>query len=201
MGQSLDCWENEFLLPDCFPQKYLLAAEIIVLTLLTITHFEMYLERGLGSLLAAFPYKVQAPVCNPTRHVKALLLGHHVSDLMQHKARRVCLVQRCQPLWAEFSPYSSARREELLSAALHYLHRKPLCCFCEHCKSKETEKQGGAGGNRSHGILGMHVPIVPVQIASRFLFLLCLLHWWQRLCTGVNQHMASLVVSCYTGIP
>lgn len=78
MGQSLDCWENEFLLPDCFPQKYLLAAEIIVLTLLTITHFEMYLERGLGSLLAAFPYKVQAPVCNPTRHVKALLLGHHV---------------------------------------------------------------------------------------------------------------------------
>lgn len=55
MGQSLDCWENAFPLANCFPQKYLLAAEIIMLTLLTITHFEMYLERGLGSLLAAFP--------------------------------------------------------------------------------------------------------------------------------------------------
>lgn len=59
MGQSLDCWGNVFPLANCFPQKYLLAAEIIMLTLLTITHFEMYLERGPGSLLAAFSYKVQ----------------------------------------------------------------------------------------------------------------------------------------------
>lgn len=75
MGQSLDCWENEFLLPNCFPQKYLLAAEIIVLALLTVTHFEMYFERGLGSLLAAFPYKEQALVCNPTQHIKAFAAG------------------------------------------------------------------------------------------------------------------------------
>lgn len=75
MGQSLDCWENEFLLGNCFPQKYLLAAEIIVVTLLTITHFEMYLERGLGSLLAAFSYKAQTLVNNPTQHDKACAAG------------------------------------------------------------------------------------------------------------------------------
>lgn len=78
MGQSLDCWENALLLANCFPQKYLLAAEIIMLTLLTITHFEMYLERGLGSLLAAFSYKVQALVCNPTQHIKALAVGRRL---------------------------------------------------------------------------------------------------------------------------
>lgn len=75
MGQSLDCWENEFPLANCFPQKYLSAAEIIVLTLLTITYFEMYLERGLVSLLAALSYKVQALVCNPKQHVKAFAAG------------------------------------------------------------------------------------------------------------------------------
>lgn len=91
MGQSLDCWENEFLLANCFPQKYLLAAEIIVLTLLTITHFEMYLERGLGSLLAAFAYKVQALVCNPTQHVYAFAAGPSSSLTSRSTRQGICI--------------------------------------------------------------------------------------------------------------
>lgn len=91
MGQSLDCWENEFLLANCFPQKCLLAAEIIVLTLLTITHFEMYLKRGLGSLLAAFSYKVQALVCNPTQHVKAFAAGPSSSLTLCSTRQGICV--------------------------------------------------------------------------------------------------------------
>lgn len=168
MGQSLDCWENEFLLPNCFPQKYLLAAEIIVLALLTVTHFEMYFERGLGSLLAAFPYKEQALVCNPTQHIKAFAAGPSSFLIL-------CEVWVFGPAiltsWAAFSPYYSVRSEELPLEVLHCLWKKPMFSvnavpWVQVTKGLKRKRDG----THLMVFLACMLSIVPVKISSCFVF-------------------------------
>lgn len=170
MGQSLDCWENEFLLPNCFPQKYLLAAEIIVLELLTVTHFEMYFERGLGSLLAAFPYKEQPLVCNPTQHIKAFAVGPSSFLCVSYDFMWGMCV------WTSYTNFLSSVFSLLLTKkwrialeVLHCLWKKPTV-FCEHCawsvSYKGTEEK--ERWNRSHGFPGLHV-----YSSSENFFLLC----------------------------
>lgn len=175
MGQSLDCWEKGFLLANCFPQKYLLAAKTIVLTLFTITHFEMYLERGLGSLLAAFSYKVQTLVCNPTQHVKAFAAGPSPSLTLCSTRQGICIWIATVTTWGSiFLLTPSKRRGTILwSTTLFLIEKNLLACFCKHCDlsvSGERRYRDRREGTKPHGVPGSHVPMVLVEIAFCFSF-------------------------------
>lgn len=202
MGQSLNCWENEFLLPNCFPQKYLLAAEIIVIALLTITHFEMYLERGLGSLLAAFPYKEQALVCNPTQHVKAFAAGPS-SFLISCE---VCVFGPAllTSVSRVFSLLFSKKWGTALWSTALFMKKTLLFSvntvpWLQVTKGERLKRK--RDGNRSYGIPGLHVSIVPVKISSCFLFVPSLPARLVAKALYCVQYVTILLVSYYVGIP